>query len=90
MSTKNGESASSGMVPSIPTRSGRGAQASTGTCGQVRFNGPGRSVAMLAWVLMKLLLSTGSMPSAVALTTAKPAPVGPEWPHIEPGMMVCG
>src|SRR5580658_849129 len=86
----------SGMVPSTVVRSDRVPQATSGiwpVVGKVahsRFVGPGNTASTLAVVTKKLLLSFGSMPVAVASTTAKPDPVGPEWPQIEPGMTAAG
>src|SRR5579863_6364620 len=71
-------------VPSIAGRSERGAQAKTCNCGQVRFNGPGSGTSGSTVCWKKVLLALWSTVLAVLFTTTKPAPVGPEWPHMEP------
>src|ERR1022692_1895520 len=87
---------SSGMVPSMVVRSERVPHAISGICPVVekvehsRFAAPGSTASMLDSVERKLLLSLGSIPVAVASTTANPAPVTPEWPQTVPGMMAAG
>src|SRR5665213_3461608 len=89
-------SESSGIVPSTVGRSERVPQAINGICpvtgkfAHFRLAGPGITASMFPTVETKLLLRFGSMPVAVPSITTNPDPVGPEWPHTEPGMTAGG
>src|SRR5277367_480505 len=78
------------MLPSIDGRSERGAQANICNCGQLRFSGPGSGTLGSIVFWMKVLLMFWSTVLAVAFTTTNPDPVGPEWPHRDPGSTVLG
>src|SRR5471032_2507673 len=84
------------MVHSTVGRSERVPQAISGICpveaklSHSRLVSPGMTASMLPTVETKLLFRFGSMPVAVPSITAKPAPVGPEWPHTEPGITAAG
>src|SRR5271156_4416031 len=87
-----GKFASSAIVPSISGRSDRGAQAKISSCGQFKFKGPGsgRLGSTVFWMNALLMLGSWSTALAVDFTTTNPEPVGPEWPHIDPGNNVLG
>ncbi len=87
-----GKLTSSTIVPSISGRSERGAHAKICSCGQFTFNGPGsgRLGSTVFWMNELLMFGSWSTAFAVDFTTTNPDPVGPEWPHRDPGSTVLG